>query len=229
MSKVMCIWCILMALLMGCYGNHSQHTKPSTSGMLEATQEQSALGYVIQEHTGKDGIVYPQLIGGDEQYTKVNQLIEATVDSQLASIIGEDYSAHNITLAYQIPLQVNERIGILFEGVVTQAGAAHPSDIAFAIMISIPEAKLIPRDDILKIDIDFLENFKNQLSVNADPSRFSDEQWAEVAQYILSFSDEDLLRKLKETEYSVIVTDQDEVIVIFPVPHVIGDYIKIMV
>ena len=195
----------------------------------DSRDEATEWHYTISACLSAEGICYPEISYGTEKDIVVNASIHEEIISRLSELFGEDYSSVIRALDYSITFQSEEYICILFEGIAFNDGAAHPHNFAFSLVVSLSKSTLIDIATLLKIDDEFVLAFRKQLEANANPSRFSDEDWKGVSDYISSFSNMELHRILSSNSGTVFAMLTDGVVVLFPVPYAIGDYVKVNV
>lgn len=174
-------------------------------------------------------VTCPRLVGNDDFIEQVNSLILQSVNSELNEILEDSLPNVILDIGYSVSFQSEELICFLFEGTLNDENAAHPSNVAFSISISLTDKKLINISSLFEMNETFVQAFRAQLNTVADHDRFSENDWEKVSSYIENFSDEEIMNiLLKEPEKTLAIQDGG-IIVLFPVPHAIGDYVKIIV
>ena len=116
----------------------------------------------------------------------------------------------------------------LFEGLLYRESAAHPINVGFSICASLKETKLVSTKSFFTIDKNFVDSFLSQIKEQPADSKFSESEWSQITDYIEHYSNSDMLQIL-QSEECVFALEKDGVVVLFPVPHAIGDYLKISI
>ena len=123
----------------------------------------------------------------------------------------------------------NALLCILFEGVISAKEAAHPTDIAFSVCVSLKEEQIIDPTTLFEMGPEFFNTFREQLPIQNHNDRFDDAQWETVVSYINSYSNDELTQMICANPQETLAIQAEGIVVLFPVPRTIGDYVKIFV
>lgn len=164
----------------------------------------------------KVDITYPQF--KDEKLANLNSKIEEFAKSNFKDIITDNNESNfgfSLEEKYEIKLATENIVSIYSSGEFDIENAAHPSAIRNVLNINPFTFIKYKINDFIDISNDFVELF-NKVSE-------SDEQ---LSAYLSSFT----LEELKENiSLSKIYFDEKDIVIIFEVPHAIGDYIEIKI
>lgn len=181
----------------------------------------------IETYAGK--VCFPQFASAFADYSSMNKLLEKFVYEYLNQLLEEAELNSTIQIDYEITLSSNELLCILFEGELSSEFSAHPTNFSFSICFSPENNVAIDPKTLFEPTTQWLSSFREQLKTNQAPTRFSDEDWEIVSTYINGFPDEEILELLYSDLSKTVVFCENGIIVLFPVPHALGDYIKIFV
>ena len=231
MKRVL-LYFFIALLLVGLIGCQTSDKKTKLQETLSQSTEKASLdrltcSYEIKptekwNSTETAHVVYPQLFASTD-YTTVNSLIEQETDTW----INEAYTSNaHLTLDYFVTFCDDTCLCLLFEGDIMDKTAAHPTNVAFSICVSLTDNKIVDPLDLVAVDEVFISKFNKQLAEQEMPTRFTDEQWKEIVEYFNKMPDSTLLRNI---ESGVLAITQEGVIVCVSVPHSLGDYIKVEV
>ena len=198
------------------------------------TEPSEASAYSIQTVVDEktypaSSVAYPQLHSSTLDFTAVNMLIKQTLMSKVDTIFADSAENSTVTLSYTVCLQDEEYFCVLFEGLFSNNDVAYPTNLGFPICISLLENRIIDPTAIFSLDENFVAAFRKALLNKQNTERFDDEQWQIVASYIGSFTDEEILDKISADPFNTLALQTDGVIVLFPVIHALGDYVKVLV
>lgn len=171
----------------------------------------------------------PQIRSETVDCAAINTCIAEETERCLAQLLGEYAAETTIRLNYTITFADADILCLLYEGYISQAQAVHPTYTAFPVCISIPNATVVKPSSLVETDDNFWIEFREQLVEQNNNPRFSEDQWAEIVDYINAFSDDELQKILSSAVTDYMALGPGTVIVLVPVPHAIGDYIKIEV
>ncbi len=174
-------------------------------------------------------IAYPFLISNSVNVDKVNELIRQELDSYITALIADCLDGTTFELDYSITFESNEMICIFFEGMRLNKQAAHPTNIAFSVIVSLQEQQIIAHDTLITVDGTFVQALRHTLASGDTSGMFADEHWPAVAEYINGYTDNEIAEKIRTDLRSTTALTENGVLVLFPVPHAIGDYVKITV
>lgn len=226
--------CIIIILTSCAYSGDRNHPKTDAPNLTETGVKETVCSYeiqtVIDDTTYKNSTIkYPNITEEDADFSQVNKLIRDSVLQNISDIIGEDTKDTAITLNYSGVL-INENLfGALFEGSVLKTSAAHPTNFAFSVHVSIKNEQVVDPLMLFEITPDFIRIFREQLHTQADADRFDKNQWKSVVAYLDSYSDDEIVEIIRTNTKETLSLQDSGVTVMFPVPHAIGDYIKISV
>ena len=133
--------------------------------------------------------------------------------------------ASSINMDFSVTLQSGEILSLLFEGWVSSATAAHPTNEVFSITVDFEALEIIDPMDFIEINDSFVGEIRDEINLSSNPL-YSDELWVAIQDYIDYQTDD----KLKDINNYVAFALSDEgVWVCMYVPHAIGDYVKILI
>lgn len=210
--KILLCVCVLMAGLAGC-----QSTSPSVPYEFYSVSLQDA-----------SEVTCPQIRSETVDWAVINACITEETGRCLTQLLHGDAAEARVSLDYTVTFSDADMLCILYEGYISQAQAVHPTYTAFPVCISIPNATVAEPSSLVETDDDFWTEFRARLGEQNNP-RFSQDQWAEIVDYINAFSDDELQKMLSSAETDYMALCPETVIVLVPVPHTIGDYVKIEV
>lgn len=179
----------------------------------------------VSRNNGSIELEYPELIGDNSEYSVANSLIISILEEKLENM--EHIVFGNVK--YMITYQSEELVCILFEGELSGNDAPHSTNVVFPVCISLKENKEISQNQFFSLNNNFLKLFREQLKTNPDEQRFTNEEWSNISSYITAYSNEELQKIISYPESTNFILANDSIIVLFPVPHAIGDYLKIVV
>ncbi|MBQ9267342.1 MAG: hypothetical protein IJ217_03585 [Clostridia bacterium] len=164
----------------------------------------------------KVSITYPQF--KDTKLADLNAKIEEFAKANFMNVINDPENSIDtleLTLEekYNVGLTSESLISIGSEGELTIKGAAYPTVTNTALNIHPIDLRKFPTSDLINITDDFVTLFKETAASNE-----------QLAVYLTSFSDEEIKTQISNSK--VFFTD-DETIIMFSVPHAIGDCINV--
>lgn len=221
-AAILAVLCICTALFTGCKGG-------DTTGV-ETPGKKDFPPYTVTEKTWEDkshkgssvSIKYPQLGGGD--YSKANRIIQDAVKNYPTSVYGDNYADLVLDMNYQIALDDNSMLSIVFAGIGNVRAAAHPNNTLFTVNVNVDSGKKLSLEDSYQIDEKFIRIFKEQWRAQSN---------TEISDYIFTLTEEELKNQLTaadsagSTVYSYF-TDKN-LGISFPVPHAIGDHVEVTI
>lgn len=197
----------------------------------DVTRQETSNSYVIEAALDCDAfsgeVSYPKIVDGSGAYESINSEIKEFVYSYLGNAIGTEQAEVTVDISYSITINNNDLICFLFEGTLMDKKAAHPTNVAFSVLISLVSKEIVEPLDYFKMDEAFFEEYRKQLLKNQNQNRFSDENWEQISGYLNNFSNEEVQNILLKNAPSSLALIPDGVIVLFPVPHAIGDYVAL--
>jgi len=162
----------------------------------------------------RDGIkaAYPQLIAAveNDSIKRINELILADFNRILQIYAFNPFmqpapaptQAANIpvilNISYQIKLNAPEYISILYFAAYNSPYAAHPTELVYTTNIDRESGRRLTLGDIVRLDTDFAENFKNWSPVNEN--KYPEYIIQGIMDYISGLSNEDLLSGMKAAD-----------------------------
>ncbi len=153
----------------------------------------------------------------DKDYSNVNQLIQKEIFAEVNSyvydegikIMVEDYK-------YDVTMMAEQFVSVVFSGIITAEGVAHPNSFVKAINIRMLTNEFVELSDI----VDDKERFINL--VKADNTEYDGVY--EAKKYVVKEISDDVLSADLFDYNNRVYCDYDGFNVIISVPHAIGDY-----
>lgn len=178
---------------------------------------------------GQFEIPCPRLQSDSQDYSAANDLIRQETETCLNKLLEWDVEGVTIALDYTVTYADDASVCVLFEGSISREGAIHPVNIAFPVCVSLRDVCVMDPSEFVKMDESFWDEFREQLAAQNDGARFSEEQWSEIVAYVNGYSNEELKDMISSRAPGGLVLAEESVIVLLPVPHAIGDNIKVTV
>lgn len=220
--------CLIVFLLLNCVGcseNYEDYTQAG-NGTVYSFDIKSVISNDVN---AASQIIYPKLVGNSANLEAVNEMIMQETEMQLKEILAEEYLNAVIKLDYTILFENDYLICFLFEGMFLTENSAHPTNIAFSVCLSLVEAEILDPLTLVETDEEFFRTMRENLGINQNADRFSNEQWEIVAKYIDAYSNDEIEEIIKTDSSKTLAVQPNGVLVLLPVPHALGDYIKILV
>lgn len=230
MKKIISVVFILCIVLLccGCENANSdvyeQTTQVSESTTQDVYEINSTVIYIASDVAD---IKCPMLVGESKDYSKANAIIRQELIEQINILSDGDLTEVAVDLDYAVTRKEADLVCFLFEGTFMRTGAAHGLNVAFAVNLSLSTQQIIDSQSQLPADGVFIERFRESLKDMETPDRFTKDQWDSVVAQIDQYSDREILDAVKNTAKNIIAIYPDSIVVIFPVPHPVGDYVKI--
>jgi uncharacterized protein YceK len=178
-------------------------------------------------------IQYPQIHGlGDNSKEKIiNDLIKNDVlNSQVEAPIkyyqdsGDTKVNLTLDLKYQVKMNTNELLSVIYTGYSNIQGSAHPTNDIYTINMDVKNATKLKLSDFTTIDANLAEKIKQSTSVTNDAVKGGMDKNVLITA-IKSMDDETLIQGLKDQEaYNTFYVTPDSLVVSVDVAHAIGDY-----
>ena len=224
MKKIIWILLLLCAITVFSFNTILDDTEIDTpvNSMLtenEKTEDEYSFDYIDIHFTHSPSntinvtINYPQF--KDEKLANLNKKIEEFAKLKFKNIIVgiDETSTLSLDETYNVKLANKSIVSIASTGNIFVAGAAYPSLTNTTYNIHPITLKEYSTDNILDISDEFTTLFKT--SITGDENLVS---------YISAFSLEELKDELLNSKVSV--TD-NELVILFNVPHALGEFIEI--
>ena len=227
MKKIITL-CLITFLLLNCVGcskNYEDNTQTGNSTVYLFDIKP----VVSNDINDASQIIYPRFVGNSTNWETVNKLIKQETEKQLKEMLTENYLNAVIKLDYTISFESDYLVCFLFEGMVSIENTAHPTNIAFSVCLSLTEPKILDPLTLVETDEEFFRTMRENVAINQNADRFSNEQWEGVAKYINAYSNEEIEEIIKTDSSKTLAVQPNGVLVLFPVPYALGDYIKIVV
>ncbi len=164
----------------------------------------------------KVSITYPQF--KDEKLATLNTKIEDFAKSNFKEIINdENVDTLELTLeeTYSVKLANEKLVSIASTGELTKKDLAYPSVLRNVLNVDPMDFRRFKIEEIITINSDFVKLFKETSAENE-----------QLGAYLSSFSDEEIQSKIQDSK---IYIDGEDVVIVFNVPHAIGDYIEVKI
>lgn len=162
----------------------------------------------------KISISYPQF--KDEKLSTLNNKVEEFAKSNFMEIVNDE-NVDNLELTleeeYVVKLANKDLISISSSGELTVKDAAYPTTIKSTLNINPIDYRKFKISDLININDEFVQLFIEQ--------SMSNEQ---LDAYLTSFTNAEIKEKILA---SSLYFEEDSVVIVFNVPHAIGDYIEI--
>ncbi len=205
---------LLVICLSGCNSEKTPAT-PDTAG------ENKSENIVTEEYTlaenGNDiSIKYPQFDFLDDNE---NQKISGAIKGKVLSDMAYEEGNLSISTEYSIVKQTDDNISILIEGMLNAKYAAHPTQIVCSVNYDIKAKRLLEIQDVVTVNDVLVEKLiKNSRDIKVEGVEgvFSD--------YLATQPQNDIKTTLETCDF---LMDEKGITVIYPVPHALGDYVRV--
>ena len=219
-GKVIIVICLLLAVLVGCQARLSKDPAAKLPyEITTATLPYLDTGAVMQ---------CPQIQSETLDAEAVNACIAAEMEGQLEQLLGDGAGYAAVSLDHTVTFANADMLCLLFEGQLSQAEAIHPINVAFPVCVSLADVTIVQPSSLIETNSDFWTSFRAQLAAQGGGERFSETEWAEIVAYVNAYSDAELEHMLSTSDAGVAL-GEESVIVLLPVPHPVGDYLKVEV
>ena len=223
------VFVLTFCLLLNCTACNLNLPNTEKQTIPNETSAFSIQTIVDKETYPASSIAYPQLHSNSLNFIATNLLIKETLMCILDKVFADSNENSSVVLEYSASFENEKYFCVLFEGAVLNKNAAHPTNLGFPICISLLENRILDPTSLFALDDNFIAAFREELLNNQSTTRFDDEQWKNVETYIGSFSNNEILEIISANPAKTFSLQNNGVIVLFPVPHTLGDYVKIFV
>ena len=227
---------LLTLLLCNFFGCSNSLTHPAEDSPMDSSLNnfKEKKDYQIETTTeitryGNSIVQYPKLIHETFDYTVANNAIKAHLDEKMAEWFEGSASGVVSDFYYTVMYSGKNLLSILFEGIFQDGGTAHPEAFSFSCHIDLNKQSVIDPTSLFEFHEDFWSLFKQGVASAHDESRFNKADWSEISSYISAYSNKELQEIVCAEPAETLVLAQNGIIVLFPVPHAMGDYLKIFV
>jgi hypothetical protein len=209
---------------------------PATTIAPSLTAETKKQPYSITTATfSQDNIKiqYPQIKGlGDNSKEKtINDLIKNDVlNSQVEAPTKYYQDATNtkvkltLDLKYQVTMNTNELLSVIYTGDVNIEGSAHPTKAIYAITIDLKNATKLKLSDFTIIDTNLAQKIKQSTAVTNEAVKNGMDK-NDLITAIQNTDDQTLIKGLKEEwAYNTFYVTPNSLVVSVDVDHASGDY-----
>jgi hypothetical protein len=210
---------LFLFFCMGCNASSGNvHTEPGKLYEIRKTSVENA-----------GNIYYPELVSTSIDTNQINASIKEALLAYLKENVADYGQDAVVSLDFSTPSHNGTLLCVLFEGTVVYPSAAHPTNLAFSVCVRIADGASICPTTLFQMDNDFFAAFRERLAVNPAPDQYDAVQWEQIAAYIGAYTNGDIEMLLNANPQGTLAIAEEGVTVLFPVPHAIGDYIKIPV
>lgn len=174
-------------------------------------------------------IQYPQIkgLGDDSKEKTINDLIKNDVmNRQVEKPIKDYQDATKLTLElkYQVTMNTNELLSVLYTGYSNIEGSAHPNGDIYAITIELKNATKLRLSDFTTLDTNFVQKIKQSTAVTNEAVKDGMDK-NDLITLIQNKDDQTLIRGLKgQWAYNTFYVTPNSLVVSVDVPHAAGDY-----
>ena len=163
---------------------------------------------------GNIAIEYPIIKENTEN--KFNEYISGYVSEICSDLAGDEPDSFDIDIGYSVCF-VDDVISVLFEGVLNYNASAHPVNVVYSVNYSIVDGKNIP----------FVEQLDGKTKEDIAKCALGNDIISEL------YSEADILRYIEEAgkfgSQVCYYRTSDGTYITLPVPHAVGDYVKIKI
>jgi len=182
-------------------------------------------GYEIQEETlenKRDGnaitILYPKLYGEDREYSPVNDQISNILSQSLYDSYGANITNLSLSLEYEVGRRDENWFSVVWKGVGSVAGTAHPNDHFFSVNLRVSDGARLKLSDMIRPEEGFLKILKERFV----------SQNERAAAIFESYTDEELLGLIAEVDQGGLggfsYLTEKSLFISLPVAHAAGDH-----
>lgn len=165
---------------------------------------------------------YPQLDGKEIEIDSINRKITEFCEEKIKVLWG-DNTGVTAQIGFTVSYADNEKISVLFTGVSNTASAAHPINLFFTFNMDLKTQELLRLKDLYTVTMQSVQQFRDA---------WKQQTPSEASSYLAQYTDEQLLIMLQnsDSEYGDVFSgfSPNQIFIYFPVPHAIGDYLKIV-
>lgn len=228
MERLKILLVVILILCCGCTSvvNSNQNQVQNEGDIASLNYNISTIVY--DKENAKIKVEYPQIDGQMPHLQNINDIIKQELKEQLEIIAANNFENLDIQVRFTSTFKSNSLVCFLFEGKIYRDGAAHPINVGFSICISLKETKIVAPKAFIKVESALAKEFLSQLEKQPVDSRFSENEWGQVVEYIKQHSNAEILH-IMQSEECVFALGDSNLVVLFPLPHAVGDYLKVSI
>jgi hypothetical protein len=222
----------LIATLAGCANKTNSGESKVNNSPSEKTEEKTDVvsTYEVTDENYSEGaitILYPQIenLPDNNIQSKVNDLLSNDPTTIVNNWGGTNDL--NLDLSYSVTFSGSDIFSVKYLGLASVKDASYPINSIYSTTISLKDGEKITLKDIIEIDTNLVEKFKNgEYIPYTDDLNLSE---ADALQDVLSSLDDNtLIEQFKNTETVYYFTDE-ALVLSAEVPHAVGDHIEMAI
>jgi hypothetical protein len=213
-----------LVILTGCSSKASIGSLAIRTNAQETPAAYSVISNYYSE--GNINIEYPQISGlADAKLeAKINKTLRERAVAYLDNLDKEALKLSTLNVTYDVKLQGDDLISVVFDGELSREGYAHPTNVFYSANVGLGNAKLFALSDFYSVDKKILDSILY--------GSYDDEHQKKGIEYLKGQPYDDLLKALKNADGKVkgdglfTYLTPEGVGFSFPTVHAIGDHVE---